>query len=360
MTESNILFSIVVIFMINVKPVFPGNVSTSDPCDTVQCENGGTCNPETIICQCTPGYGGQSCEERTFHCSTDACLHGGTCAYGNGKCHCVEPYYGIQCQNTRNSWTNPTHSQKQTRSTIVSVAFACVILLTGCFLVGYVNVRRSRRRRADAAAEEEVRNAIQVDGPPRLRLPENMKRAQRNMEREDSGCFGSQSMNLNVPWPSFPKHKRTTKKRLQGVATSPAVLQGTVSQDSDYSAVDNGKDLSGVTIQETSLVSIPPAYDDVIELRDSDNNGTDSSGLFMRCTPDLICDREPDDIACTMRDNGMDRCNSGRNLVHAECGIEKGPDNINMVNECEDIRRNDFISFTASSHQAGENLYNVT
>ncbi|TAE48564.1 MAG: hypothetical protein EAZ89_15145, partial [Bacteroidetes bacterium] len=34
----------------------------NDPCETVACQNGGTCDPETGSCQCAEGFKGAFCE----------------------------------------------------------------------------------------------------------------------------------------------------------------------------------------------------------------------------------------------------------------------------------------------------------
>lgn len=63
-----------------------------DPCEDVNCLNGGVCDDGTCICP--DGYSGPRCE--SFDpCFGVVCLNGGTCV--NGICDCLTGYTGPDC-----------------------------------------------------------------------------------------------------------------------------------------------------------------------------------------------------------------------------------------------------------------------
>lgn len=65
-----------------------------DPCEQVNCLNGGACNDGT--CVCPTGYEGTFCENNTDPCQDIVCLNGGTCI--SGTCSCPNGYEGDSCQ----------------------------------------------------------------------------------------------------------------------------------------------------------------------------------------------------------------------------------------------------------------------
>jgi hypothetical protein len=74
----------------------------SDPCDEVNCLNGGTCADGT--CVCPEGFTGVSCETAVVidPCADVNCLNGGTC--NDGTCACPEGFTGTFCETA----TEPT------------------------------------------------------------------------------------------------------------------------------------------------------------------------------------------------------------------------------------------------------------
>ncbi|KAK7491942.1 hypothetical protein BaRGS_00016788, partial [Batillaria attramentaria] len=75
-------------------------------CDSQPCQNGGQCYrgvPGTYLCQCTPRYKGDNCEELKT-CSDSPCLNGGSCSqYRSGSvdtfyCSCPQNFTGEICQ----------------------------------------------------------------------------------------------------------------------------------------------------------------------------------------------------------------------------------------------------------------------
>lgn len=65
-----------------------------DPCEQVNCLNGGACNNGT--CVCPAGYEGVFCENKN-PCHDIVCQNGGTCV--SGKCNCPSGYEGEFCQS---------------------------------------------------------------------------------------------------------------------------------------------------------------------------------------------------------------------------------------------------------------------
>lgn len=71
------------------------NVQDVDYCAGRDCNNRGTCNPDTGICDCTDtDYWGVNCET-LVNCNN------GTKASGVAYCVCEYPEYGLRCENTK-------------------------------------------------------------------------------------------------------------------------------------------------------------------------------------------------------------------------------------------------------------------
>ena len=78
-------------------------------CDTIECENGGTCSAPNN-CSCTAEWSGDTCDQGNFvsccivvihiqHCAavcSHTCANGGTCT-SPGTCTCVEGWVGTAC-----------------------------------------------------------------------------------------------------------------------------------------------------------------------------------------------------------------------------------------------------------------------
>ena len=94
--------------MKNIKPVLLGclltviafvsvvytSCSKKDPCDGLNCINGGACNFGR--CVCPVGFEGTYCEVSSDPCKKITCLNGGSCTAG--KCACPTGYYGTYCE----------------------------------------------------------------------------------------------------------------------------------------------------------------------------------------------------------------------------------------------------------------------
>lgn len=65
----------------------------SDPCDNINCFNGGVCTGG--LCDCPPGFSGSRCQDAD-PCYNITCLNGGNCI--NGVCDCPPGFSGAACQ----------------------------------------------------------------------------------------------------------------------------------------------------------------------------------------------------------------------------------------------------------------------
>lgn len=80
----------------------------TNPCQDVQCQNGGVCQDGT--CQCPPGWGGLDCSLSI--CGTAYCQNGGLCV--DNVCQCPDGYFGEFCENASCAVMNcPEHSDCQ-------------------------------------------------------------------------------------------------------------------------------------------------------------------------------------------------------------------------------------------------------
>ena len=82
-------------------------IQGSDPCASQPCMNQGTCMRDNggFRCVCPPGYTGQRCEIRDA-CQSNPCMNGGTCQTVNGngyQCICPSGYTGPRCENRKMS-----------------------------------------------------------------------------------------------------------------------------------------------------------------------------------------------------------------------------------------------------------------
>lgn len=68
--------------------------SNDGPCAANPCENGSTCNAG--VCECEPGYSGDSCEILQTECGAVTCENRGVCV--NDACSCAGGYEGPVCE----------------------------------------------------------------------------------------------------------------------------------------------------------------------------------------------------------------------------------------------------------------------
>ena len=64
----------------------------ANPCEEVNCQNGGVCFEGD--CRCQPGFSGLDCSEND--CDNRTCQNGGNCE--QGVCDCPLEYTGIECE----------------------------------------------------------------------------------------------------------------------------------------------------------------------------------------------------------------------------------------------------------------------
>ncbi|XP_019640491.1 PREDICTED: uncharacterized protein LOC109482239 [Branchiostoma belcheri] len=86
----------------------PGCTTFNDPCSSGEnpCMQGGTCSFDSYsnqaYCQCPPGFTGRACEFATpIDCTSDECQNGGTCvpeSWGDAWCSCPEGFSGPSCE----------------------------------------------------------------------------------------------------------------------------------------------------------------------------------------------------------------------------------------------------------------------
>lgn len=74
-----------------------------NPCDSIQCENGGVCitNGIAASCKCPPGTDPPLCKKSVDVCSEDFCLNGGNCTQNRllgVACQCPEDFTGLRCE----------------------------------------------------------------------------------------------------------------------------------------------------------------------------------------------------------------------------------------------------------------------
>lgn len=75
-------------------------ISSTAVCDTISCQNGGTCNPVKGTCDCPTGTTGQFCEINI--CNPTPCQNGGACVPTDGgvfTCSCPLGFTGDLCEN---------------------------------------------------------------------------------------------------------------------------------------------------------------------------------------------------------------------------------------------------------------------
>ena len=78
----------------------------------MKCYNGGTC--KAGVCECIPGYTGESCHEKINKCEQQPCHNKATCVEldkGGFKCHCSDDYEGKYCENKITATKEPPHKE---------------------------------------------------------------------------------------------------------------------------------------------------------------------------------------------------------------------------------------------------------
>nr|XP_054765101.1 delta-like protein D [Lytechinus pictus] len=72
-------------------------------CTSNPCQNGATCNDTPNMCDCAPGYSGDTCEIVNECVIMEPCQNGGTCTDNNNvdtgySCACANGYSGDNCE----------------------------------------------------------------------------------------------------------------------------------------------------------------------------------------------------------------------------------------------------------------------
>lgn len=71
-------------------------------CDSVKCENGGSCisTHDSFNCICPEGFEGEYCENNIDDCINVQCENGGQCidGIGNATCMCPLQFVGAHCE----------------------------------------------------------------------------------------------------------------------------------------------------------------------------------------------------------------------------------------------------------------------
>ncbi|XP_076369513.1 agrin-like isoform X2 [Tachypleus tridentatus] len=73
-------------------------------CNSMPCQNGGTCtaaSEDSYRCSCPQGYSGEQCEVSLSPCTSNPCAQGATCAelpQGGFSCKCPQGRRGIRCE----------------------------------------------------------------------------------------------------------------------------------------------------------------------------------------------------------------------------------------------------------------------
>uniref|UniRef100_A0AAY4C8E6 FAT atypical cadherin 1 n=1 Tax=Denticeps clupeoides TaxID=299321 RepID=A0AAY4C8E6_9TELE len=86
----------------DVEDVSPGcTMLPPMACSSNPCLNGGMCVPRSSgVCQCRPGFAGETCLSDVDECVEDPCLNGGRCinTYGTFNCSCAVDFIGTLCE----------------------------------------------------------------------------------------------------------------------------------------------------------------------------------------------------------------------------------------------------------------------